>query len=262
MERIDPRFVEKPDWGATRLAPWFEDRAAKTGEVWFARPGDPLLIKFLFTTAKLSVQVHPGDIYAARHHGSRGKTEMWHVLAAEPGAQIAAGFREPVTAARLRELALSGEIEQLLAWHDARPGDTFFLPAGTVHAIGAGLTLVEIQQHSDVTYRLYDYGRPRELHIDHAIAVAHRDAYNPRRTAASGVLAECTYFRTEKLHIAGRTSLGEPQQEQTLIFIEGQASLGGRAMPRGDVWRGTGPAGIEGQATLLRVVIPGVPQPE
>jgi mannose-6-phosphate isomerase len=262
MERIDPRFVEKPDWGATRLAPWFEDRRAKTGEVWFARPGDPLLIKFLFTTDKLSVQVHPGDSYAARHHGSRGKTEMWYVLAAEPGAQIAAGFHHAVTAARLREAAHSGEIEQLLAWHDARPGDTFFLPAGTVHSIGAGLALVEIQQHSDITYRLYDYGRPRELHIDHALAVAHRDVYNARRIAASAVLAECAYFRTEILRIAGRTSLGEHQQEQTLIFIEGRATIGGRVIPPGDVWRGPGPVELEGHATLLRVVVPGVPQPE
>src|SRR5271165_3300984 len=168
-KRLQPRFLEKV-WGSTRLEPWFESTGAKIGEVWFEGAGPlPILVKFIFTTEKLSVQVHPDDVYAAKHHNSRGKTEMWHVLAAAPGARIAAGFREPVSAERLRAGALSGEIEELLAWHEARPGDTFFIPAGTVHAIGAGLTLCEIQQFSDITYRLYDYGRPRELHLAKAL---------------------------------------------------------------------------------------------
>ena len=167
--RIEPRFLEKI-WGSTRLEPWFRNRDQKIGEVCF--DADPLLIKFIFTAEKLSVQVHPADDYARLHHNSRGKTEMWHILAAEPGAQIAAGFRRPITSDELDAAARSGEIENLLQWFDARPGDTFFIPAGTVHAIGAGLTLCEIQQHSDITYRLYDYGRPRELHLDRAIAVS------------------------------------------------------------------------------------------
>src|SRR6476660_7140505 len=158
VTRLTPRFVPKV-WGSIHLEPWFPNASEKIGEVWFEPlPGAsalPLLIKFLFTTEPLSVQVHP-----------EGKTEMWHILAAEPGAKIAAGFREPITGQRLRESALSGEIEQLLEWFEARPGDTFFIPAGTVHAIGAGLVLCEIQQHSDLTYRLFDYGRRRELHLD------------------------------------------------------------------------------------------------
>src|SRR5260370_5924557 len=147
--RLTPRFLEKV-WGATNLRPWFADTRAKTGEVWLEKalgegePPLPVLIKFLFTTGKLSVQVHPGDAYESEHHHSPGKTEMWHVLRAEPGAKIAAGFRVPVTKPQLEAAALSGEIENLLEWLDARPGDTFYLPAGTVHAIGAGLALLEI----------------------------------------------------------------------------------------------------------------------
>src|SRR5215510_1236414 len=124
MPRLTPKFVPKV-WGSTKLEPWFRDTKEKIGEVWFEDPDRTLLVKFLFTVEPLSVQVHP-----------EGKTEMWHILAAEPGAKIAAGFRETVTPERMREVALSGEIENLLEWHEARPGDTFFIPAGVVHAIG------------------------------------------------------------------------------------------------------------------------------
>src|ERR1700686_4222876 len=136
LERLTPRFLEKI-WGSVQLEPWFANTGQRIGEVWFERPEPlPLLVKFLFTSENLSVQVHPGDEYAALHHQSRGKTEMWHILASKPGARIAAGFREPISAERLRAAAESGEIEDLLEWHDAHPGDTFFIPAGTVHAIG------------------------------------------------------------------------------------------------------------------------------
>ncbi len=135
----------------------------------------PLLVKFLFTSDNLSVQVHPNDEYAAKHHeGSRGKTEMWHILRAEPGAKIAFGVRVPVTKEELRTAAESGAIVDLLNWIPVRPGETYFIPAGTVHAIGGGLVICEVQQLSDVTYRLYDYkrvdkdGKERELHLDHS----------------------------------------------------------------------------------------------
>src|SRR5579863_10722473 len=176
VRKLDPSFREKI-WGATRLEPWFPNSPSKIGEVWFEAAHGLPLVKFLFTTEKLSVQVHPGDAYARQHHGSPGKTEMWYILAAEPGARIAAGFREPLTPEQARAAAVSGEIEGLLQWFDARPGDAFFIPAGTVHAIGAGLVLCEIQQNSDVTYRLYDYnrpgadGQPRPLHLEKALDV-------------------------------------------------------------------------------------------
>lgn len=250
LRRLTPRAVAKPDWGSTQLEPWFRNTSEKIGEMWFAEPGDPLLIKFLFTTGKLSVQVHPDDAYASQHHGSLGKTEMWHVLAAEPGAQIAAGFREPISLERLRESAVSGEIENLLAWYDARPGDTFFIPAGTVHAIGAGLVLCEIQQNSDITYRLYDYGRPRELHLEHAANVSLLGPCDVRRESA----VVCPYFITEKHCINGRLRL-ENSQEQTLIVLEGAVEISDQKARAGEVLRGSS-LELEGSAVLLRVLTP------
>lgn len=257
LTRLPGRPVAKPHWGSTRLSPWFPDPTERIGEVWFVNPGDPLLIKFLFTTGKLSVQVHPDDAYARLHHGSPGKTEMWHVLAAEPGAQIAAGFREPISKQRLREAALSGEIEHLLAWHEARAGDTFFLPAGTVHAIGPGLSLLEVQENSDLTYRLYDYGRPRELHLEHALAVSHTGPYDPRQPAREGLLVDCPYFRTERLRLAGRLECEPTARDQTIVMLEGAAQINGQPAAAGEVWRGPGPATLTGEATLLRILAPG-----
>ena len=145
LRKLEPSFRERP-WGTRNLEPWFPNVRAKAGpfpigEVWFETPEVPLLVKFLFAKENLSVQVHPDDKYARFHHSSPGKTEMWHVLKAEPGAKIAAGFREPVTSEQARAGALDGTIMGMLEWFDAQAGDTFFIPAGTVHAIGAGLTI-------------------------------------------------------------------------------------------------------------------------
>ncbi len=201
----------------------------------------PLLIKFLFTTEKLSVQVHPEDAFARKHHDSRGKTEMWHILAAEPGAKIAAGFRETITAERLTQAALSGEIEELLQWFDAAPGDTFFIPAGTVHAIGAGLTLCEIQQSSDVTYRLYDYGRPRELHLDQAVAVSRLGAHNARQESSGDVLVACEYFVTRRICVNQKVdqSVYHPPgsgQFKVLIAVHGTGMVAEQPVKAGDAF--------------------------
>jgi mannose-6-phosphate isomerase len=198
----------------------------KIGEAWFEsdRPL-PLLIKLLFTTEKLSVQVHPDDAYAARHHNSPGKTEMWHVLRAEPGARIAAGLREPLTRDRVAAAARSGEIENLLNWYDARPGDTFFLPAGTIHAIGPGLVLCEVQQQSDITYRLYDYGRPRELHLDHALEVSHLGPCDTRARPREGEpLVWCDYFAARLLTTDQPIQYEPaPDRAEFLINLDGPA---------------------------------------
>ena len=239
--RLTPRFLTKV-WGSTHLEPWFRDTLGKTGEVWFESATQlPLLVKFLFTTEALSVQVHP-----------EGKTEMWHVLAAEPGARVAAGFHTPISKERLRESALSGEIEDLLEWHDARPGDTFFLPAGTVHAIGPGLTLCEIQQYSDITYRLFDYGRPRELHLDQAIQVSHLGPHAALQPAREGVLVSCKYFTTEKLRIAGRLQCEPSGPGNMIAVLEGTLEIGGQPAVAGQVWFGTTPFELSGHATILR----------
>lgn len=261
IQRLPARHVAKPEWGSTKLQPWFPNPDHKVGEVWFEGPGDyPLLIKFLFTTAALSVQVHPDDEYARTHYDSmgstpRGKTEMWHILAAEPGAQIAAGFVEPISAETMREASVSGEIEKLLEWHDAKPGDTFFIPAGTVHAIGAGLTLCEIQQASDITYRLYDYGRPRELHLDHGVRVSHLGPCVAREEAREGVLVQCPFFTTEKVLVKGSGSISSLDREQSIIVLEGSGQVGDEDARAGNVFHvsaGEPAISIRGDLSLLR----------
>ena len=232
-------------WGSTSLAPLFSnDSGEKIGEVWFEQVRDPpLLVKFLFTTEKLSVQVHPP-----------GKTEMWHVVAAQPGARIAAGFREEISEARLRDAALSGEIMDLLAWHEARLGDTYFLPAGTVHAVGEGLVLCEIQQYSDVTYRLFDYGRPRELHLEQALRVSHRGPHAALQPAREGVLVSCEYFTTEKLRVNGSVR-HTPDGAELWIVLEGSGQIAGQPTRPGEVWHApAGSTGFElaGDLGLLR----------
>ena len=231
-----PIFRERV-WGRESLAPYFPhtNLSERVGEAWYTsgenstslgislgqllgdepnilgtaadpkHPGVcPLLVKMLFTTERLSVQVHPDDDYAEKHHRSLGKTEAWYVVEAEPNAEVAMGFREHLSPERLRESAQSGEIEGLLDWRRVRQGDVIFTPAGTVHAIGAGLTICEIQENSDITYRLYDYGRPRELHLEHGVKVAH---LGPHQHSSAVVkldswreqLLESSYFRIERL---------------------------------------------------------------
>ena len=259
MIRLTPSFKEKV-WGSTRLEPLFPNSEKKIGEVWFEGVDNlPLLIKFLFTSEKLSVQVHPEDAYARLHHGgSRGKTEMWHVLRAEPGAQIAAGFREPITPRQLHQASLTGEIENLLEWYDAAAGDTFFIPAGTVHAIGAGLTLCEIQQHSDITYRLFDYGRPRELHLDRAVEVSKLGPSPVRQQADGEILVSCPYFVTSKLCISNTTRhIPAPDTLALLVVIDGFARLQQQPTKAGDVWyleAGVREIELSGTATFLQIM--------
>ncbi|WP_404367478.1 class I mannose-6-phosphate isomerase [Sphingomonas sp. MMS24-J45] len=200
--------VEKP-WGRTRLWPGFADPAPggeKIGEVWFQTPhaGEPeLLIKYLFTSEKLSVQVHPDDAQARAAGYPRGKDEAWLILAAEPTSTIAIGTLAPMTHEELRAAALDGSIEHKLDWKPVKAGDFIYNKAGTIHAIGAGITCVEIQQNVDLTYRLYDYGSDRELHLDAGVAVSDAEPFVPLPTPAkdSGdrqILAEGPKFVVER----------------------------------------------------------------
>jgi mannose-6-phosphate isomerase len=230
--RLPTRFLDKV-WGTPDLLPWFPPSDKKIGEVWF-EADLPLLVKFIFTSERLSVQVHPNDEFAAAHESSRGKTEMWYVMRADPGARIAVGFCESITRERLRESAMSGEIEQLLNWIEVQAGDAFFIPAGTVHAIGGGLAICEIQQHSDVTYRLYDYGRPRELHLDKAIQVSATAA----TTAKSVMLPiDCEYFHTELARTTSKLLYKpEAQRFHVIIFLSGMGTIAGREFREGEAW--------------------------
>jgi mannose-6-phosphate isomerase len=195
---LPARMVEKP-WGRDLLpAPFTAPARKRIGEIWFEPPAalDALLVKYLFTGEKLSVQVHPG--------GPQGKEECWLVIAAEPGAALGIGFREPIAPDAMRAAALDSSIEHLLEWHTVRPGDFFYIPAGTVHAIGAGVSLIEVQQNHDVTYRLYDYGRPRELHLDAGIAVTKGVPHDPAlRTHLRGrgavTLVDGPLFRLDRI---------------------------------------------------------------
>jgi len=236
--RLTPSLRERV-WGRTRLAPWFPDAARPTGEAWYLADHDlPLLVKLIFTSERLSVQVHPEDGEA----GPRGKTEMWHIMDAEPGATIALGFREPLTRERLREAALSGEIERLLNWIPVHAGETYFTPAHTVHAIGAGIVLCEIQQNSDVTYRLYDYGRPREIHVEQAAPIAdlgvHPGAAHAIRLAdGSEQLVRSKHFVTELVRLAaGEDRTPEARNCQLWIVLEGSGTIGADAYRPGEVW--------------------------
>ncbi len=169
------RQVAKP-WGRDVLpAPFVAPAGERIGEIWFEPPTElpELLVKYIFSSEKLSVQVHPSD---AQRPGA-GKEECWLILAADPGATLGIGFREPLGPDAMRAAALDGSIERLLDWHPVAAGDFFYIPANTVHAIGPGVSLIEVQQNSDVTYRLFDYGRPRELHLDEAVAVAKGEPY-------------------------------------------------------------------------------------
>jgi len=221
----------------------------KLGEIWFQEGS--LLLKFLFTSERLSVQVHPGDTYAAKHEqarGGRGKTEMWVVTETQPGARLALGFLPGVLQQRsreqLRQSAKDGSIEELLHWIDVKPGDAIFVPAGTVHALGPGLTLVEIQQDCDITYRLFDYGRPRDLHIEQALDVI---AEHPQ----AGLVPlpfSCEYFRVQSVSL-GRVPPG------LLVVISGQGSLEGQRVDPREVWRLAEPAELVAQQPMQCLLV-------
>jgi mannose-6-phosphate isomerase len=156
----------------------------------------------------------------------------------------------------LRKAALSGEIMELLNWIPARRGDTFFVPAGTIHAIGGGLALCEIQQHSDVTYRLHDYGRPRELHLDHALAVSD---LKPVTSGLGRLPVECTYFRTERLSVNGSWISESPARNTLYIALEGTGSLAGEPFQAGEAWEsaaGSAPFEIVSESAAFLVTAP------
>lgn len=207
MTLLLTRSVPKP-WGQTHLPQAFGGESNQAiGEIWFEPPAqlDSLLIKYIFTSDKLSVQCHPSDDQTmALGLGRQGKEECWLVLDAKPGARLAIGFKREIDLETMRAALQDGSIETLLEWHAVSPGDFFYIPANTVHAIGAGITLIEVQQNSDITYRLYDYGRARELHVEEGAAVALRKPHPAqlrRHLAARGAaqLVNGPYFCLDRL---------------------------------------------------------------
>jgi mannose-6-phosphate isomerase len=204
---LPTRTVEKP-WGRVTLPPPFVNPGGKpVGEIWFEPPDElpQLLVKYIFTSEKLSVQVHPSDTQTlAAGIDKQGKEECWLVIDAQPGAVLGIGFDQAIDAATMRAAAIDGSIEGKLTWHPVQAGDFFYIPANTVHAIGAGVAIIEVQQNSDITYRLFDYGRPRELHLDQGVAVAKGQPLadgTHRRLPAGGseVLVQGPYFRLDRV---------------------------------------------------------------
>ncbi len=268
LHALPPVFHEKI-WGSEQTAPWFPSAIKKVGEVWFQSPevALPLLVKFIFTSERLSVQVHPDDAYAQAVEGSPGKTEMWHILRAEPGAAVAVGLKSAVSREELRQSALSGEIEHRLRWIAVHPGDSILVPAGTVHAIGGGLALCEIQEVSDVTYRLYDYGRPRELHLEKALQVAfpgpHPGLSAPEILSPTEArLAACSHFVTDRIAVDAPDALPlHPERAQIWVALEGCGQVGDLAFRPGSAWLTDPGAGAllvvpDGSCRLLRTRLP------
>ena len=199
--KLSKHLVEKP-WGRRDVPAAFGDVAGKQiGEVWYETPDKValhILVKWLFTSEKLSIQVHPNDAQARERGLSSGKEECWYIVDAAPGAVLGLGTKRPLDANDLRAASLDGSIEGLMDWKPVSAGDYYYVPAGTVHAIGAGITLVEVQQYADITYRLYDYGRARELHLDDGVAVSVAQPYDDARSGpalGSRQLVDGPHFR-------------------------------------------------------------------
>ena len=243
--RIEPRFTARV-WGFRDLRPWYDCVAAgePIGEVWltgddcviatgphkgkrlaalFAEEhqallgdgalsaGSPLLIKSIFAREKLSVQVHPDDAMAQKYGQPRGKTECWYALAAEPGAEVAVGVKPGTTIAQIEQEIEAGTLEASLNAVPVAAGDMIFVDAGTIHAIWPGSILLETQQNSDTTYRMFDYGRGRELHIAKSLEATklatRAGKIAPRKLADRTVLIDVEYFRVERIPVDGsRTS--------------------------------------------------------
>lgn len=196
----------------------------------------PLLIKLIDAKADLSVQVHPDDTLAQARHNSPGKTEMWHIIDTDPGAKIYAGLSTPITPDDYERRVADNTIMDVIAAYDSAPGQTYFLPAGRIHAIGAGNLLAEIQQTSDITYRIYDYdrrdkdGNPRELHTAQAKDAIDYTVYPDYQSHPEGdLLAECQYFDTRCMHLkAGDipAPIANPRGSFTIIMcLDGEAEI-------------------------------------
>jgi mannose-6-phosphate isomerase len=268
--RLAPYFQTRI-WGFQDLAPWFDFKTEgePVGEVWLtgakctvasgplagqnfaevvkewaptilgaaAAPVEgaaefPLLIKVLFPREKLSVQVHPDDQLAQQMGEPRGKTECWYALSAEPDTKVALGLEPGVTAEQVREAIEEQTLEKLLHWEPLRAGEMIYVDAGTVHAIWPGAVILETQQTSDTTFRLYDYGRPRELHVDQSLQAMrlHTEAGRTEPVEEDGrtVLVDKTYFRVERWKLDGAEAAerlaaacaqGCAGQDPALLFV-------------------------------------------
>jgi len=320
LSRLEPFFSPRI-WGQRSLAPWYPEKvnlqdplgeawltafesrvangpfAGKTlRESWRSMPAEwrgtrhaslaefPVLIKFIFPNDNLSIQVHPDDAYAAKHEqdaGGRGKTEMWHMVCAKPGAEILLGLEPGVDKEQFLWALSENTVENLLVRIPVQSGDTFFVPAGTQHAIGPGMVICEIQEYSDLTYRVYDYGRvdssgkPRELHVQKALEVTNFNGTRGGKVvplalhspdAKKYLLAACEFFATERWDCNRTTPIESDSEEfQLFVILEGtgafyDAEQNSKFRP-GEAW--FFPANLptillqpDGASSVLRVTVP------
>lgn len=231
----------------------------------------PVLTKFIDAREKLSVQVHPSDAYALEHEGQYGKTEMWYVVEAEPGAGLYMGLNRSATKEEFAAAVADGTVEQLLSFKQVKAGDVFLIPSGTVHAIGEGVLIFEIQQNSTLTYRLYDYmrrdknGDLRELHVDKAMLVSDLSEYKaaPRDEKNPEIIGKCKYFETRKYKLNFTNKIFNVDETSFVAFtcIGGEGEICGVRFSRGDTF--FAPAGVgevtvgtSGELELITVSVP------
>ena len=238
IERARADAIPKP-WGVLDTRPFRKTAPGEDaiGEIWYERSdaaeiNSSLLLKLLFTSQPLSIQVHPDDAYAQSIGQRNGKTEAWYILNAAPDAKIALGLKEHLTSRQLREAVDDGSIANLVVWRAVFAGDSFLIPAGTIHAIGAGLVIAEIQQRSDATFRIYDYGRKRELHVEQAVEVANAGpaSFNVDQVRLSSERTQLIYnklFALERIELAPNSMWHlETDRETWLLDVSGNARVG------------------------------------
>jgi mannose-6-phosphate isomerase len=323
--RIEPIFSPRL-WGSRSLAPLFPEKSnlaeplgeawltgiackiatgpfegKMLGEAWHEMPVDwrgtrlascadfPILVKFIFPNDKLSIQVHPDDAYAARHEqaaGGRGKTEMWHAVSSEPGASLLLGLKPGTDKKKFLDAMKETTLEDIFQSHIVSEGDTFFVAPGTPHTIGPGMILCEVQEYSDLTYRVYDYGRvdgqgkPRELHIEKAIDVMKFGAPPPSKVtplqlpAQAGVtktlLSACSYFSAERWELRATVQAQSAIEHfEVFVFLDGTGYIHwqGPAQPyqRGQCWLIPAVLGKfslqpEQKTTVIRTYVPDLPR--
>ena len=204
----------------------------------------PTLTKFIDAREKLSVQVHPSDEYALKNEGQYGKTEMWYVVEADEGAGLYMGLNSVVTPEKFRAAVEDGTVEDILSFKEVKAGDVFFIPSGTIHAIGEGVVIFEIQQNSTLTYRLYDYmrrdkdGNLRELHVEKAMLVSDLNVYKaaPRVENSPEIIGKCEYFETAKykLNFTNMTFNVTSDSFLSVTCVGGEGEIEGEKIRKGD----------------------------
>lgn len=223
-----------------------------------------LLVKFIDARDDLSIQVHPSEEYALENEGCHGKTEMWYIVDANEDSSIVFGLKD-YDRNSFMLAAKNAELNAYLCYEKVKKGDVFFIPAGCVHAIGKGILIAEIQQPSDITYRVYDYGRrdkngnQRELHLEKALDVIRNftsDEIEAIRYSGGndGSLASCEYFRAEKLSVNGSITLASKEHFTHLLCIEGEGDIGGFPVRKGDSYllpMGLSDTAISGELVLI-----------